>query len=40
MEPLLDAENDRVMRDIQPPPHRPLSDELLYPVKGSEYLNT
>lgn len=34
MEPLRDPENDRVMKDIIPPPHKPLSHELLYPNKG------
>ena len=33
MEPLLDPENDRVMKDIVPPPHKPIADELLYPNK-------
>jgi hypothetical protein len=35
MEPLLDPEGDRVMKDIIPPPHRPLADDLLYPNKGT-----
>ena len=34
MESLLDATDDRAVKDIIPPPHRPLSDELLYPNKG------
>lgn len=33
MEPLVDPQGDRVMKDIMPPPHRPISDELLYPNK-------
>ena len=33
MEPLCDPESDRSMKDIIPPPHRPLSDDLLYPNK-------
>ena len=33
MEPLCDPDNDRVMKDIVPPPHRPLADDLLYPNK-------
>lgn len=33
MEPLSDPNEDRVMKDIMPPPHRPLSDEVLYPNK-------
>lgn len=38
MEPLLDPDNDRAMKDIIPPPHKPISDEVLYPIK-SNYLN-
>jgi hypothetical protein len=34
MEPLLDPEGDRAMKEIVPPPHRPISEELLYPTKG------
>jgi len=34
MEPLLDPVGDRVMKDIVPPPHKPISDELLYPNKS------
>ena len=33
MEPLKDATEDRVIKDVQAPPHRPLSDDLLYPNK-------
>eukprot|EP00347_Sterkiella_histriomuscorum_P024029 403332551 len=33
MEPLLDPVGDRAMKDIMPPPHKPLADELLYPTK-------
>jgi hypothetical protein len=33
MEPLLDPVGDRVMKDIVPPPHKPIADELLYPNK-------
>ena len=33
MEPLADPDQDRAMKDIVPPPHRPLSEELLYPNK-------
>jgi serine/threonine-protein phosphatase 2B catalytic subunit len=36
MEPLLDPVGDRVMKDIIPPPHRPLSDEQLYPNKSKK----
>jgi hypothetical protein len=35
MEPLLDPLEDRIMKDIVPPPHKPISDELLYPNKCS-----
>jgi len=38
MEPLLDPDNDRVMKDIVPPPHKPISDEVLYPNKCKLYL--
>lgn len=34
MEPLLDPENDRVVKDVIAPPHRPISTEILYPNKG------
>jgi hypothetical protein len=34
MEPLPDPDSDRVMKDIIPPPHKPLTDELLFPNKG------
>ncbi len=34
MESLTDAADDRVIKDIVPPPHRPISDELLYPTQG------
>ena len=32
---MLDPLEDREIKDIIPPPHRPLSDELLYPNKGN-----
>ena len=35
MEPLSDPSNDREMKDILPPPHKPISDDLLYPNKGN-----
>ena len=35
MEALSDPEHDRAIKDIVPPPHRPISDELLYPNKGT-----
>ena len=38
MEPLLDPVNDRVMWDIIPPPHKPISDELLYPNKSKKFI--
>lgn len=34
MEPLLDPEGDRAMKEIVPPPHRPISEELLYPSRS------
>lgn len=34
MEPLLDPRNDRMVKDIKPPPHRPLKQELLFPGKS------
>ena len=33
MEPLSDPDGDRAMKDIVPPPHRPLAEDLLYPNK-------
>ncbi len=33
MDPLPDPLEDRQMKDIIPPPHMPLSDDLLYPNK-------
>eukprot|EP00347_Sterkiella_histriomuscorum_P002668 403367261 len=39
MEPLLDPDNDRAMKDIVPPPHRPISDEVLYPTKNTNAPN-
>lgn len=33
MEPLADPENDRAIKEIIPPPHRPINDDLLYPNK-------
>lgn len=38
MEPLADPENDRAIKEIIPPPHRPISDDLLYPVKCTYYI--
>lgn len=37
MEPLKDAVDDRAIKDIIPPPHRPLSEELLYPSRCMSY---
>lgn len=39
MEPLNDAVNDRVVKEVPAPPHRPLSEELLYPTKSSNMPN-
>lgn len=38
MDSLLDPVGDRVMKDIIPPPHRPLTDEQLYPNKCMKIL--
>ena len=38
MEPLLDPVGDRQMKDIVPPPHQFLSEELLYPNKSIYFL--
>lgn len=35
MDPLCDPDGDRAMKEIVPPPHRPLADDLLYPNKGT-----
>ena len=35
MEPLIDPRNDRKVKNCQPPPHRPLSEEILFP-KGRQ----
>ena len=37
MEPLLDPVGDRAMKDIIPPPHKHLANDLLYPDKGKFY---
>ena len=34
MEPLSDPDGDRVMKDIIPPPHKPITTELLYSDKS------
>ena len=34
MDSLPDPLDDRQMKDIVPPPHMPISDDLLYPNKG------
>ena len=36
MEPLLDPMNDRVIKSVQPPPHRPLTHKLMYPDDGKK----
>lgn len=33
MEPLPDPCNDRVMKDLEPPPSRPLAEEILFPER-------
>lgn len=37
MEALSDPDNDRIMKEIVPPPHKPISDEFLYPHKGTPF---
>ena len=36
MDPLADPDSDRAMKEIVPPPHRPIADDLLYPNKSKE----
>ncbi len=38
MEPLLDPCNDRVMKNVKAPPHRPLNPQLMYPNPGMHTL--
>jgi hypothetical protein len=38
MEPLPDPAGDRQMKEIIPPPHMPISDDLLYPNKCNIFL--
>lgn len=38
MDPLCDPDNDRAMKEIVPPPHRPLAEDLLYPNKCMLFL--
>ena len=33
MQPLLDPLNDRIIKQVKPPPHKPLNTELFYPEK-------
>jgi hypothetical protein len=33
MESLKDAAEDRVIKEVPAPPHKPISDDLLYPDK-------
>jgi hypothetical protein len=33
MESLIDATDDRIIKEVPSPPHRPISDDLLYPNK-------
>jgi serine/threonine-protein phosphatase 2B catalytic subunit len=40
MEPLKDAIDDRMIKDIVPPPHRPLTEELLYSAKCKRIPNS
>ena len=34
MDPLCDPMGDRVVKSVPPPPHKPMSEEVLYPYKG------
>jgi hypothetical protein len=34
MDPLPDPYNDRVMKDMIPPPHKPIAEDVLYPNKS------
>lgn len=34
MEPLSDPKNNRPVKDVKPPPHKPLSENLIWP-KGN-----
>jgi hypothetical protein len=36
MEPLSDPDGDRAMKDIIPPPHKPITTDLLYPDKSKK----
>lgn len=36
MEPLPDPLDDRVMKDVLPPPHKPLARNLLFPKNGKK----
>ena len=38
MDPLLDPVKDRRVKKVKPPPHRPLSEKLMFPKKGSGIL--
>ena len=38
MEPLVDAKNDRVVKTVKPPPHKPLARNLMYPDKNKSTL--
>lgn len=38
MELLNDPVGDRPMKDVKPPPHRPLSPELMYPDPRNDYI--
>lgn len=35
MEPLCDPLNDRNMKTVRPPPHRPLARQLIWPNKNN-----
>ena len=39
MEPLIDPLGDRVVKTLKPPPHKPLSSHLLFPIKNKSIKN-
>ena len=38
MEPLSDPLNDRVIKTVKPPPHRPLTAKLMYPDASKQFI--
>ena len=37
MDPLCDPNNDRAVKSVKPPPHRPLAKNLIWPNNKCEY---